>query len=498
MSGKLKKIIIAGVFFIILLCINSKVHATTISFNPNNPKVGDTVNITISIQNVNTATLKANVSGAVSGTIQLVKGDPSGNPSSFSESKSFKCDKEGKITVAITSDSSAVLNGNYVDVGASATISVAPKETPNENPPPSENPEPPATTVKSNNADLKNLGINPNDFKGFKSGTTSYDVTVPNNVEQVKVYATAKDSKANVSGTGNKNLNVGQNALKVVVTAEDGTTKTYTINVTREADGVTNTTEENTNTVENPDMDLSNYDLTELSVPGYTLSPEFSPYIYEYTLDISSEDVTKLDINTKTKNDEKIKVEIVGNEELKEGENIVTILVTNEVTGDNATYQIIVNKTNEIDLSAVNESLDSNVEKANRVRKIIIGVIAFIVLGIIIFVVVKYRMKNKYDDEDFEYDENDEDNDDDEEENNEIENNEVENEVENDEEKPKALQNNMVEEKEEERVEEKVETKMEGLEDIKQKSKQNDDIIIQEPEPEQKSYRKNNGKGKHF
>ncbi len=245
-------------------------------------------------------------------------------------------------------------------------------------------------------------------------------------------------------------------------------------------------------------MDLSNYDLTELSVPGYTLSPEFSPYIYEYTLDISSEDVTKLDINTKTKNDEKIKVEIVGNEELKEGENIVTILVTNEVTGDNATYQIIVNKTNEIDLSAVNESLDSNVEKANRVRKIIIGVIAFIVLGIIIFVVVKYRMKNKYDDEDFEYDENDEDNDDDEEENNEIENNEVENEVENDEEKPKALQNNMVEEKEEERVEEKVETKMEGLEDIKQKSKQNDDIIIQEPEPEQKSYRKNNGKGKHF
>ena len=50
----------------------------------------------------------------------------------------------------------------------------------------------------------------------------------------MEVYATAQDSGATISGTGNQTLEYGENALSVVVTAEDGTTKTYTINVTRE------------------------------------------------------------------------------------------------------------------------------------------------------------------------------------------------------------------------------------------------------------------------
>ena len=78
---------------------------------------------------------------------------------------------------------------------------------------------------KSSNANLNNLGINPNDFKGFKPGTTKYNVTVENNVESVEVYAKSQDSKAKVSGTGIKKLNEGNNALNVVVTAEDGTKK---------------------------------------------------------------------------------------------------------------------------------------------------------------------------------------------------------------------------------------------------------------------------------
>ena len=42
-----------------------------------------------------------------------------------------------------------------------------------------------ATAKKSNNANLSNLGMNPNDFKGFKPNQTTYNVTVPNNVEKV-------------------------------------------------------------------------------------------------------------------------------------------------------------------------------------------------------------------------------------------------------------------------------------------------------------------------
>ena len=51
-----------------------------------------------------------------------------------------------------------------------------------------------STNKKSSNANLSNLGIKPNDFSGFKAGVTSYNVTVPEDVETVDVYATAQDS----------------------------------------------------------------------------------------------------------------------------------------------------------------------------------------------------------------------------------------------------------------------------------------------------------------
>lgn len=37
--------------------------------------------------------------------------------------------------------------------------------------------------------------MNPNDFTGFSENKTSYDVTVPNNVTQVEIYATKKIAK---------------------------------------------------------------------------------------------------------------------------------------------------------------------------------------------------------------------------------------------------------------------------------------------------------------
>jgi hypothetical protein len=58
------------------------------------------------------------------------------------------------------------------------------------------------TSKRSSNANLSNLGITPNDFKGFKSQVTKYDVTVPTDVESVTIYANAQDSKAKITGVG--------------------------------------------------------------------------------------------------------------------------------------------------------------------------------------------------------------------------------------------------------------------------------------------------------
>lgn len=73
----------------------------------------------------------------------------------------------------------------------------------------------------------------------FDSGKTSgYSLTVASSVSSVKVTATTVNSNAKVSGTGTVSLNSGSNAVDIVVTAQNGDTRTYTINIIRNADNI--------------------------------------------------------------------------------------------------------------------------------------------------------------------------------------------------------------------------------------------------------------------
>lgn len=241
-------------------------------------------------------------------------------------------------------------------------------------------------TKKSNNANLSNLGIDPNDFKGFKPDILEYNVTVKNDVEKVKVYAKLQDSKAKItSGVGEHSLNVGMNALSVIVTAEDGTKKVYTIKVTREEAKQEEKEEEKKEEKETVATvkTTQNLDLKKLEVKGYTLTPSFSASVYEYKLNVSK-DVTSLDIVTEGQND-KINIEIVGNTDLQDGDNTITVLVKNTETNKNSTYQIIVTKG---DQKAENVS----VEKAKKVRFVLIGLFGIIVIaGIVTFKIMNKK-----------------------------------------------------------------------------------------------------------
>lgn len=95
---------------------------------------------------------------------------------------------------------------------------------------------PKATVIstKSNNNNLSKLSVsnctlNPT----FDSAITEYYCTVSDNVNEVDVTATKADSKAKVENTGKKTLSVGNNRIEIKVTAEDGTSKTYVINITK-------------------------------------------------------------------------------------------------------------------------------------------------------------------------------------------------------------------------------------------------------------------------
>lgn len=64
----------------------------------------------------------------------------------------------------------------------------------------------------------------------FNKDVTSYTVELTPNTENVKINATVEDSKSSISGIGEKAVSEGENKIDIVVTAQNGSTKTYSIN----------------------------------------------------------------------------------------------------------------------------------------------------------------------------------------------------------------------------------------------------------------------------
>ncbi len=91
----------------------------------------------------------------------------------------------------------------------------------------------PASNNYNPNNWLESLTIDGYDID-FDSGKTSgYKITVPKTVDSVKISATTINSKATVKGTGTVNLNGGSNLIDIVVTAENGNKRTYTVEVVK-------------------------------------------------------------------------------------------------------------------------------------------------------------------------------------------------------------------------------------------------------------------------
>ena len=93
----------------------------------------------------------------------------------------------------------------------------------------------------STNNLLGALGIEGYDI-GFDPNKLDYSLSVENNISSVKITANAQDSKSKVEIEGNINdLQIGDNNIKVIVTAENGDRKTYKIVIKRKEEGPTTT-----------------------------------------------------------------------------------------------------------------------------------------------------------------------------------------------------------------------------------------------------------------
>ena len=95
---------------------------------------------------------------------------------------------------------------------------------------------PKATTqimsLSSNNY-LSSLIIDGYDIK-FDKNTLEYEITVGSDVTSLDISATSEVGSASVRIYGNDDFSEGENIVTIVVTAEDGSQKTYTIKVNKE------------------------------------------------------------------------------------------------------------------------------------------------------------------------------------------------------------------------------------------------------------------------
>lgn len=66
----------------------------------------------------------------------------------------------------------------------------------------------------------------------FNKDTLEYNLELPYNVTNITVNAQKEDTTASINGTGNINLTTGLNKIKITVTAQNGSIKTYIINAT--------------------------------------------------------------------------------------------------------------------------------------------------------------------------------------------------------------------------------------------------------------------------
>ena len=92
-----------------------------------------------------------------------------------------------------------------------------------------------APSVGNPNNYLKDIKVNGTTISGFSHLKQSYNMNLASNVTSVNISATKINNNATVSGVGNININSNNQATTIVVRAENGKTREYVINFTRES-----------------------------------------------------------------------------------------------------------------------------------------------------------------------------------------------------------------------------------------------------------------------
>lgn len=228
----------------------------------------------------------------------------------------------------------------------------------------------------SNDAFLSDLSINNVNLKPkFNSNINNYNAVVSSNVNVVNINGTCKVDGCVIEGIGKKNLSVGKNNFKIVVTSPNGKiVNTYNINVEREKSNDIEPIEEKKEDKKKLEVVKDNNSLLKiLSVSEGELDPIFVPEKNEYSVEVDS-DVKKIRINAICSGIE-CTVKGTGNKYLEYGKNEYEIEVIAE-DGSNNIYKIEVFRKYDLRLTSLivkNHSLSPRFDKDILNYKVTVG-----------------------------------------------------------------------------------------------------------------------------
>ncbi len=215
-------------------------------------------------------------------------------------------------------------------------------------------------------ASIKSLTSSVGSFdKAFNKDVLDYTLYVDSSVNKVTLNGELNDIYAKTTGFKEYYLTGDTTPIQIKVEAEDGSIRVYNINVVKI-------------------YHSSNNNLSNIEIEGYDI--DFDKDTLEYKIDVDSS-VTSLNINAIVE-DNNAWAKIEGNENFKEGENIVTITVYAQ-NGETKTYKLVVNKAAEKPKTVTPIDDDDEEEESKSKEKVIIIILIILVVIGLLYLIFK-------------------------------------------------------------------------------------------------------------
>ena len=198
--------------FLLLTITVEAAPSASLSVSTRSVENGKSVTATVTLKNAAAWNIRITSSGNTYGCTQAwADATSNGNNATKTFSTTCKANSLGTIAFVLSGDVTSA-DGSNINVSGTQRVSVV---------------EP--RKASTNNA-LKSLSVEGYELTpAFDSEVLEYSVSVPSTVNSVKINGNKQDNYASVDGLGEKEVIEGANKFEVVVTAESGTTRTYSV-----------------------------------------------------------------------------------------------------------------------------------------------------------------------------------------------------------------------------------------------------------------------------